>query len=1729
MRFHTKTLTKTLPYLLVTLLLLTLGVGVFGVYRWNTQRGEGAQAAQNSWLQLGFNDYATLCTGSSANEFSPVTYPGAGNVRDVAGGDYHTLVADGTGRVWTSGANEEGQLGQGIYSTREAPGQLSATTNPAVDLTGIDRVFAGPQTSFALDTDTGRLWGWGSNDYGQLGNGTQLDALVPTQIFSSSVLDVAPGRDFTLFLRSDNSVVAAGNNSFGQLGDAQYQQINFPVSTGLTSGIVQIAAGDYFAAALNNAGEVYTWGLGDEGQLGQDTVTSLSAPTKIPGLTGVTHIQAAGAHVLASKSQPTGDELWEWGRRDVLSRDTDPANPGLVQNLPPTPTFTNLTRGRLSTTRETSAALSDGGQMIVWGQNRHGARGNGSFGGSLDPVAVPGILGATALGSTTGPFVQVVDAAGNVRSWGVNHHLTLGVSNTPRGADEFQVAPYSGARHVTSGLHHTLITQQDGTVLSCGSGDAGQLGLGNTTNQLGPTPILNLSGISLTSATRTGSYALSENGEVFEWGSTPNGTNAPQLVAGLDNVVNLATGADTLLALDASSDLYVYGLDSAAAGLGGATPLTPTLVASDVRDMACTTGGCAYVTLSGDVYTTGTNEQGQLGTGAFDSGTETYAANGLENITSLTARFETPGYVARSFGNEVYVWGSPALLGQGPGTRPTPVPTLLTRTENGAIVSYKNFTEFGLGHRGVWARASDGSLWNWGVTTPTRQTNVRNVVSIPDSVSGTVMHLRGDLPEPITNIVALEVECQTGIISTQDATQTTLCRFEIPAGRRLPDSLQIRLGEAQPSGVCQEVSGVAFCEQVVTSGQEGVNVIYVHIDGGSGVDTGETVYLDELDTDRDGLPDTWEVAAGLDPEDSTGVNGATGDLDSDGLTNINEYLYLTEASQADTDSDQINDFLEVNVVQMDPNDDNSDSAVTPDYDESFVPTTPGELPVKDGQEDLDRDGFATSLEIIEGTNPLDPDSRPATPLTSNEAAALVYYCAPGTTNGETLCEFYLPLDKQLPSLALSVGSVTPAGTCTLDVATRLVTCSAVPIGGASGLQDIRVKIGGDPVQDTGEDAAVDLLDTDGDGLPDEWEDFHNLNKNDDGSTAKENGAKGDPDSDGLTNEAEYLYGTNPREADTDGDNLSDSVEIGVLGTSPLQINSDSVRTTANEAANTVTDNNEDFDGDLYTNEEEILANSDAFDPSSIPATSVDSLDLISMVFFCEEGVVNSTTRCRANVPAGKRLTSPLNLAIGSNGTTSDPCTQSGFVITCQNVPTGPASGLQTIFGIVTGSVRINTGEKVRISASVQLDSDNDGLPDAWESENGLNSNDAGGQNGASGDPDNDGLSNAQEYNNGTNPNNPDTDGDGVNDGDEIRLLNTSPTDPDSNSLRTGGRNEAGNGTPDGLEDFDGDGFTNAQEIAAGTDPFFANSTPGSTFDSLDIQNLTVYCREGLVNAFTSCEFAIPSGKFLPPDFRMGVSNATPAGSCQASGSSVTCTDVPTGSFEGLQFIYGAIGNNPSVSTGERVRISAITLLDSDGDGLPDSWEIQYELDERNANDTNGASGDPDDDGYTNIEEFNFGTDPLRADTDGDGVNDQDEIELLGTDPLDPDSDSTRTSDRDEAGNDILDGDEDFDGDGFTNRQELFAGTDSFGDGQVPSGVGESGTPTAQPGGSGNGGSSSGGGSSGDGFFNEALDNLDGTDRTGGLPLFSLSLIILSLLALTSLASVSLFKRQKFSP
>jgi hypothetical protein len=147
--------------------------------------------------------------------------------------------------------------------------------------------------------------------------------------------------------------------------------------------------------------------------------------------------------------------------------------------------------------------------------------------------------------------------------------------------------------------------------------------------------------------------------------------------------------------------------------------------------------------------------------------------------------------------------------------------------------------------------------------------------------------------------------------------------------------------------------------------------------------------------------------------------------------------------------------------------------------------------------------------------------------------------------------------------------------------------------------------------------------------------------------------------------------------------------------------------------------------------------------------------------------------------------------------------------------------------------------------------------------------------------------------------------------------------------------------------------------------------------------------------------------------------------------------------------------------------------DADGDGLPNDYELNHDLDPFQAD----ASGDPDNDGLSNIQEFQRGTDPRDPDSDTDGLSDGQEI-VVGTDPLNRDTDNDGIRDGDDpnplTGNNDLDHDgipdsedPDVDGDGLSNDQEAILGTnpgkvDTDGDGWTDGFEVEAGTNPLDP-------------------------------------------------------------------
>ena len=652
-------------------------------------------------------------------------------------------------------------------------------------------------------------------------------------------------------------------------------------------------------------------------------------------------------------------------------------------------------------------------------------------------------------------------------------------------------------------------------------------------------------------------------------------------------------------------------------------------------------------------------------------------------------------------------------------------------------------------------------------------------------------------------------------------------------------------------------------------------------------------------------------------------------------------------------------------------------------------------------------------------------------------------------------------------------------------------------------------------------------DTDGDG----WNDLFEVQSQLDPLLDDRNF---DPDFDGLINEDEIALGSNPNNSDSDSDGLIDGVEVNTHGTNPVLADTDNdglndgyeINTSLTHPLNSDSDSDGmpdgwevqyglnpksseddllDADGDGWLNIQEYQRSSNPIDSSDQPRTlTADSLysvtsggELISINLMTGEYLtigllglsddyeglaakpltgelfaagdssrrlyrIDSTTAAATLIGTMNGVASEFGLSfdgagnlylidgnnlfevnadtaetrlistgnygdglawhqgmmysIGEDNSLRSINVATGAITVIGNlgISTGAQAGLTSTGAQLVGlsesggklfTINVETGQGTEISTtsasieslaaiiSISTVGDGDALLDSWEDENGLDSSNP---NDAKIDSDNDGLINLQEYLNGGDPFNPDSDNDGVNDGDEFFIYRTNLNKADS----------------------DNDGMSDGYEVNNGLNPLVDDRSL-----DLDTDGLSNY-EESQINTAANISDTDQDGL---SDF----------------------LEVNTHSTDPL-------------------------VVDSDGDGISDGWEVSFGLDPMVAdadadfdadnlsnlvefqNDTNPNLADTDNDGLGDYAEINtHGTNPTLADSDNDGLNDDSEISLYNTDPNNSDSDNDGMADGwevDEGLNPILaDAEADGDADGLSNLEEFQLGssptlTDTDGDG-----------------------------------------------------------------------------------
>ncbi len=380
-------------------------------------------------------------------------------IKVISMGAEHSSALTPAGRVYMWGSNHRGQLGVvDDYTTNKIiPTEITSRFSLVAD----DKIIGlslGANHSSAISS-TGRVYMWGYNHIGQLGDGTTTDRYAPTEI--TSRFSLAEGDKITyLSLGTDNSsaisstgrVYMWGNDSFGQLGIGvggySYRNVPIEITSAfyLTAGdkIIGLSLGAAHSSAISSTGRVYMWGYNAYGQLGDGTYTNVTWITEITSrfsLAADDKIIGLSIGAFSSSALSSTGRVFMWGANNIGQLgDETYTNRNVPAEI--TSRFSLAADDKiigLSLGPEHSSAISSTGRVFVWGANtyqkgnetHYGLLGDGTYRERNVPTEITsrfpldgdGKIIRLSLGAS---HSSAISSTGRVYMWGNNYYGQLG-------------------------------------------------------------------------------------------------------------------------------------------------------------------------------------------------------------------------------------------------------------------------------------------------------------------------------------------------------------------------------------------------------------------------------------------------------------------------------------------------------------------------------------------------------------------------------------------------------------------------------------------------------------------------------------------------------------------------------------------------------------------------------------------------------------------------------------------------------------------------------------------------------------------------------------------------------------------------------------------------------------------------------------------------------------------------------------------------------------------------------------------------------------------------------------------------------------------------------------------------------------------------------------------------------------------------------------------------------
>jgi alpha-tubulin suppressor-like RCC1 family protein len=681
----------------------------------------------NSFGQLGTN------TLTFSNMLSPVQVGATSNWTIIASQTNHVLAIQ-SGRLYSWGLNSWGQLGLNTLTNYSSPVQVGTLSTWSRIAT------CGNNFSVGI-LNTGILYSWGINTFGQLGLNTLTNYSSPVQLGSNPWTQLAGGGYTTAAIQTNGTLWAWGLNTYGQLGlNTSINAYSSPVQVGAVNYWTRVACGYYHTMAILSPGTLWAWGYNNSGQLGLGDTTNRSSPVQLGSLTTWSRVACGYYHTMAIQSNGT---LWSWGNNLVgglgLNTTGNYSSPVQVGTLS---TWTTIIGGQYA-----SASIQSNGTLWTWGNNNSGQLGLSDITNRSSPTQVGTlsswtqlVIGLQAMAIQNNGTLWTSGDNSNYGSLGLYNPAAYSLTNYP---SQFDTGNYNKVTASNSqsyfrrtadntivqtstwdiptidttnsiawtsydtGQNHFVGVQTNGTAWAIGNNSYGQL-------------VAAPAYYSQIAAGRWFFMSIRDDGSLWAWGlnswgqlGTSNQTNYsnPVQTGTLNNWSQVASGAFHSAAIQSNGTLWAWGLNSYGAVGNGATTAVSSPVqvgaATSWSRVSCGYWGTAAVQSNGTLWTWGYNGYGTLGNGASGAGASTPIQIGALSVWTQIACGSFHTAAIQSNGT-LWSWG---LNDQGQLGLNTTTATFNSPVQVGTLSTW---TQLSCGYNFTTAIQSPGTLWSWG-------------------------------------------------------------------------------------------------------------------------------------------------------------------------------------------------------------------------------------------------------------------------------------------------------------------------------------------------------------------------------------------------------------------------------------------------------------------------------------------------------------------------------------------------------------------------------------------------------------------------------------------------------------------------------------------------------------------------------------------------------------------------------------------------------------------------------------------------------------------------------------------------------------------------------------------------------------------------------------------------------------------------------------------------------